>query len=74
MKPSQSLLVLIGLIFSCRASSQRQCGLPPKNNLLYWSMPSDGSFPQRRVRKISKQNKQELISVTYSFPQPKGPW
>src|SRR2546422_7003106 len=58
------LLMLIGLLVSSRAFSQRQCGAPPKNNMLYESMPSEWNGPDPRVARISKQNNQEVIWVT----------
>lgn len=64
------LLTLLSMLVSSQAFSQRQCGAPPKNNLLYDSMPSEGNGPEPRVARVSKENNREVIWVTYNYTAP----
>lgn len=66
----QNFLLLLSLLLSSRAFSARQCGAPPRNNMLYESMPSEGNGPEPRVARISKQNNREVIWITYSYTPP----
>jgi hypothetical protein len=60
-----TLICVIALAVSFGASP-RECGISPRNNLLYESVPSEGSGPEPKVAKISKQKDQEVIWVTYN--------
>ena len=58
---------LLGLIVSSGASPC-QCGIPPKNNLLYDSVPSEGDGANPRVAEVSEKNNPEIIWITYNYP------
>jgi hypothetical protein len=72
LTPRQYFLLLLSLLVSSQAFSERQCGVPPRNDMQYDSMPSESNGPEPRVARISKQNNREVIWVTYSYPAPNG--
>lgn len=62
----QYLLMLISLLVPSQSFSERQCGVPPRNDMQYDSVP-EGGGPAASVARISKQNNREVIWVTYSY-------
>src|SRR5258706_5890169 len=62
------LLILIGLLVSSRGLSQRQCGVPPRNDMKYDSMPSDGGEPEPMVTKITREHRSDFFWIKYGFP------
>jgi hypothetical protein len=67
-----TLYLLTALVATSQEPVQCRCGTPLSSGLRYSSVPTDGMFAEPSVAKISMENNQEVIWVSYNSRTPNG--